>query len=238
MQAEDQHISMRVDELIEYDNRQKTIIPNYPASWIGNRRIIAEWLCDVAEESELPEVSVHESLLIIDEFVVNNPGFSKGQYQLLAIVVFKMSARTFGYDIHQDDMVELCAGMYVTQEFIKMETDLRARFDLNVVRLTPLHFLCYYVDASMVPGQDLAMSTALPLLGESLINLSLFDQMALNKFPPSKIAAAAVSAARKFMGMPQSEALYSNDRYTEESLAECEAFMSEYCHVLNAEPRA
>lgn len=182
------------------------------------RRMLVEWLVQVAEEFKLSSSTLYLTVNYIDRYLSGN-NISRKQFQLLGVTCMLIASK------HEEGMCaptaeDLC---YLTEDTcskeqaLKMEAEVLKCLRFELTAPTPKCFLTRLVRVA-APGQP-----QLEYLAGYIAELSLLEYRML-VYSPSLIAAASVFLAKSIMQPtihPWSEKLSRYTQYEDFELGEC-----------------
>lgn len=189
----------------EYVSPQ-TYAPNAP--FLPYRRYLVDWMSDVGEQFRLHSTTVHVSVLFLDK-IFRSSTIPRSQWQLFATACITIAAKYEEAEEHCPQIPELLritklrdAG-HTSLSFRDGEVEVLKRLGWKLRAIPALHVVGYFLSKGACFVDDVWQGRSLiPKIpkyvrkySEFFCNLTLQDY-AFQQYLPSKLAAAAILAAR------------------------------------------
>jgi cyclin A len=199
----------------------------------SHRRIIVDWMQDVAGQFNLSRLTLHAAVHYLDHILCRLSVHTK-RFQLVAIATLLIAAKFEEADGKAPLPVELnrcAANIYTLEEITKMEGLVLKSLEWRVCCLTPAHFVSVFSPfilrngcEDFVQGQPMTadqkkqVTTKLSVLATAILN----DLTFVVRHSASKIAAACLYHARERTGLKLWTArLQQLTTYAPEDLHDC-----------------
>lgn len=189
------------------------------------RSTLIDWIIEVGEEFKMHSDTIFLTVQFIDRYLSSvEISLPKSQFQLLGVAALfiaskfeELSAPTVA------DLVFICDNTYPAADIIAMEASILnvLGFDLNI--FTTRRFSQHFLNLSFDNEQKMDIPTKLVMtsIANYLTEISLLDY-GISMQKPSKIAAAAVSIARKTLNYnPWPTYLQQESYFTLQDLEPC-----------------
>jgi Cyclin, N-terminal domain/Cyclin, C-terminal domain len=195
----------------------------------GMRKLLANWMIEVAIEFQLMSETLFLSVSLLDQFLQLRQ-VPRDRLQLLGMTaMFIASKYEEIWHPPVEDFIHICVGTYERDEILKMELYMLQTLEYNLSFVTPLQFLRRFSKAAR---SDPRLHTCC----KYFLELSL-PQYGMLSFKPSMVAAAAVYLGRKLAGKKPAwdDTLEYYTTYSEEQIMPC---VKSIVHVLRKEAAA
>ncbi|CAI5726318.1 hypothetical protein KXD40_001921 [Peronospora effusa] len=181
--------------------------------YLKYRRVLVDWMVEVGETHlRMRKEHVHAAVGYLEKMLVcDGPLPRKDRFQLLALSCLRMALKYLGTDEELPPMVEFWEmgnRMYSFHEINNAEADIFQKLGWRLTGVTPLHFLQYYMDQTVLFADDQVLGSELVdeahgyycKYAEFFVDLVL-QEYALQVYRPSVVASAILVASRKALGV-------------------------------------
>eukprot|EP00937_MAST-01D_sp_MAST-1D-sp2_P001889 g1889.t1 len=176
------------------------------APYLKFRRLLVDWMCEVGDEVNLHNSTMHVAVLFLDR-MLQSTQVSRSQLQLVAIACTLIAAKLEEAEENVPSVGELnefAQPGYNPVEVQVMEVTVLNKLGWSMGAITPLHYLGYYLSKGVVYEDDSfqgrPMIEKVPRYvqkyAEFFADLCLQDYN-FQRYAPSLLAAAIVTASRK-----------------------------------------
>ncbi|BAM80812.1 similar to cyclin E2 [Cyanidioschyzon merolae strain 10D] len=132
----------------------------FPQQYAFYRGQVVEWMLDAGEVLRLERSTVHSAVSCFDEYFARNKGVSCNVWQLLASACILVAAKC--EETESDPAVlhklhALNAGFYSKSAIVRMEQELLRILEWDVVRVSAIPFIYYFMEIDMTSTMDTPM---------------------------------------------------------------------------------
>ncbi len=196
------------------------------------RRHTVDWLSNMGDDLNLQPVTIQSALSIFDE-VLGSRAFTYRDWKLLAICSLNVAAKYEEAELNMpmvSDIAQVSETVLTTRSVTQGELRLAKALDWNLSRVTPMHFLGYYIHGGVIFDGDLCQGRRVEgrvfkyvkKYVNFFANLSQQDHSFL-KYLPSILAAGVIMATRQVLcifPLWREELVYLTG-YSENDIVEC-----------------
>eukprot|EP01121_Diplochlamys_sp_Union-15-3_P005588 TRINITY_DN15918_c0_g1_i1.p1 TRINITY_DN15918_c0_g1~~TRINITY_DN15918_c0_g1_i1.p1 ORF type:complete len:237 (-),score=27.28 TRINITY_DN15918_c0_g1_i1:4-714(-) len=155
------------------------------------RSVLVDWMVAVQLKFRLLPETLFLSVTIVDKYL-HLKEITRNKLQLVSIAAMLIAAKYEEiYPPEINDFIYISDKAFTRDNILSMEIDILNTLQFNLTPVTPLHFLRRLSKAAK---SDMKAHT----LCKYIIEITLLDVKML-KFPPSKIAAAALYISRRML---------------------------------------
>ncbi len=197
------------------------------------RRYAVDWIRNLGNDLNLRPITIQSAVSIFDD-AMWSCGFTLRDWRLLAACSLNMAAKCQETELSMPMVSEIAevSGMVLTTHSVTQgELRLAEALNWNLLRITPMHFLDYYMHGGVLFNGDLCRGLTMEQGKISqytkkyvrfFANLSQQDLLFL-KYMPSVLAAAVIMATRHVLCISPlwREELVNLTSYTEGDIIEC-----------------
>jgi len=159
--------------------------PRISEEQVSQRRIAVEWM----KQAGVSKQTIQLAVALLDRLLLPETEISNHGLQMIASGCLQLAAR------FEEPVIP--ADQHTPQILVGMESFLAEQLNCDIITVTPLHFLSYYLDFVLAP-EELATKTLIVDQCEQLLNLALLDHEFVH-YRPSTVASAAMLIARKML---------------------------------------
>ncbi|KAK2373243.1 CYCLIN B2-4 [Trifolium repens] len=218
-----------IEDLYSYYRKVESfgcVSPNYMAQQFDinerMRAILIDWLIEVHDKFDLMHETLFLTVNLIDRFLKNQSVVRK-KLQLVGLVAMLLACKYEEVSVPVvGDLIVISDRAYTRKEVLEMEKVMVNTLKFNISVPTAYVFMKRFLKAAQADRK-------LELLAFFLVELSLVEY-AMLKFPPSKLAAAAVYTAQcTIYGVKLwNKTCEWHTNYSEDQLLECSSLMVEF----------
>jgi len=164
---------------------------------VSTRRLLIDWMIEVAEEYKLKIETLLLSVAFLDRFLSNTEmkNFERSRLQLVAVAsIFIASKNEEIYAPHVDDLTYITDNTYHREEILEMEWQILDTLLYETTQPTPLTFIPRIIMGNHTFVKEIE-EKSLILLCTFLAELAVFDYKVATSFLPSLIASSCVLLA-------------------------------------------
>ncbi|CAH0477246.1 unnamed protein product [Peronospora belbahrii] len=191
--------------------RQELLRPDFSKQYdyLKYRRVLVDWMAEVGETHlRMRKEYVHAAVGYLEKLLTRDePLPRKDRFQLLALSCLRLALKFLGTEEELPPMAEFWEmgnRMYSFDEINDTEADIFQKLGWRLMGVTPLHFLQYYMDQTVLFANDRLLGSELVdeaheyycKYAEFFVDLVL-QEYALQVYRPSVVAAAILVASRK-----------------------------------------
>lgn len=225
------HKKMRKKEKVQHQKR--TFRGHFDSSYQQFRSAVVDWITRVGEACNLKNLTIHAAMGFVD-MVLDLLPVDKSRLQLLAVACILIAAKIEEQEENIPRITTLnyhCGNVYPKQIMLKMESLVLNYLKWEVVIITPINFLEFYLQVAFNPG-ELANNPHIRGYADTntyLMNTAEFfvdlcqHQSFFREYLPSVVAAASIAVSRHVLKIQPvwSPALQLLTGYSPDDIAQC-----------------
>jgi cyclin A len=164
---------------------------------VSMRRVLIDWMVEVAQEYKLKIETLLLSVVFLDRFLSNNEtkNLEQSKLQLVGIAsIFIASKNEEIYAPHVDDLTYITDNTYHREEILGMEWQILDTLLYETTQPTPYTFIPRILMGNHTSVREIEEKSMI-LLSTFLAELAVFDYKVATSFLPSLIASSCVLLA-------------------------------------------
>jgi len=234
------HKKMRKKEILQQKKRsfRSHIDPAYQQV----RPTVVDWISQVGEACGLKNLTTHAAQGFVDMLLDLTP-IDRSRIQLVAVACILISAKIEEQEDKVPRVCQLaafCGNIFSRELVLRMESWILNTFKWEMVVLTTINFLEYYLQACLCPSElnknphirNYELSKAhLSKTAEFFVDLSEHHSV-FREYLPSVVAASSIVAARQLLRIQPvwTDALQLVSAHSVGALTDCSATLLNYYH--------
>jgi len=234
------HKKMRKKEVLQ--QKKRSFRSHADPAYQQIRPTVVDWISQVGEACGLKNLTTHAAQGFVDMLLDITP-VDRSRIQLVAVACILISAKIE----EQEDRVPrvckltgLCGNIFSRELVLRMESWVLNTFKWEMVVLTTINFLEYYLQACLLPSEmirnphirNYELSKAhLCKTAEFFVDLSEHHSI-FREYLPSVVATSSIAAARQLLRIQPvwTDALRAVSGHDLGALSECAATLLNYYH--------
>jgi len=200
-----------IHALLKAQEAEVVPYPRISKAQVSQRRISVEWM----KQAGVSKQTIQLAVALLDRLLLPETEISNHGLQMMASGCLQLAAR------FEEPVIP--ADQHTPQILVGMESFLAEQLNCDIVTVTPLHFLSYYLDAP----EELVIASQC----EQLLDLALLDHEFVH-YRPSIVASAAMLISRKMLLLQPSwpPHLQELTGYSFEDVEDCAARLERLSH--------
>ncbi|CAI9774551.1 unnamed protein product [Fraxinus pennsylvanica] len=211
-------------KLAEDDARVRDYMDLQPEINSKMREILVDWLVEVHKKFDLMPESLYLTINIVDRFLSMRT-VSRRELQLVGISSMLIACKYEEiWAPEVSDFIAISDNAYIREQVLLMEKAILGKLEWYLTVPTPYVFLVRYAKASVPADQEMES------MAFFFAELGLMNYSTIIQYCPSKLAAAAVYAARCTLNKTPlwNETLNHHTGYSEDQLMECAKLLVQF----------
>ncbi|CAA2969348.1 G2 mitotic-specific cyclin S13-7-like [Olea europaea subsp. europaea] len=208
-------------KVAEDDARVGDYMDSQPEINSKMREILVDWLVEVHKKFELMPESLYLTINIVDRFLSTRT-VRRRELQLVGISSMLIACKYEEiWAPEVNDFIAISDNAYIREQVLLMEKAILGKLEWYLTVPTPYVFLVRYIKASFKADEQMES------MAFFFAELGLMHYSTIIQYCPSKLAAAAVYAARCTLNKTPiwNETLNHHTGYSEDQLMECAKFL-------------
>ncbi|XP_022877124.1 G2/mitotic-specific cyclin S13-7-like isoform X2 [Olea europaea var. sylvestris] len=188
------------------------------------REILVDWLVEVHEKFKMMRESLYLTVNVVDRFLSMRT-ISRRELQLVGISSMLIACKYEEIRAPKvSDFIAISDNAYIREQVLLMEKAILGKLEWYLTVPTAYVFLVRYAKASVPADQEMES------MAFFFAELGLMNYSTIIQYCPSKLAAAAVYAARCTLNKTPlwNETLNHHTGYSEDQLMECAKFLVQF----------